>query len=256
MPRPLDGSLPPVGNRPQDDSEPVLGVGELLTTCPSPTRRRLMSLEPTHPAQASVFQLWTRRILTWALPALVGLALLSIVIRWHTAHLAAADPSDEPSKNQAKQEPAAKKDDDNQGPGRRIKAPELEGGKGWLNTAGPIRLKDLKGKIVVLDFWTYCCINCIHTLPDLAKLEKKYANELVVIGVHSAKFENERQSDNIRKAILRYEISHPVVNDAEMKIWQNYRVDSWPSLYLIDPEGYLLGKGSGEGLYEALDEHI
>ena len=79
----------------------------------------------------------------------------------------------------------------------------------------PDPLKDLRGKIVLLDFWTLCCINCIHTLPDLAKLEKKYANELVVIGVHSAKFDNEKDTESIRKAILRYEISHPVVNDAE-----------------------------------------
>src|SRR5258707_1294120 len=117
---------------------------------------------------------------------------------------------------------------------RKIAAPELEGGVGWLNTASPLRLKDLRGKFVLLDFWTFCCINCIHTLPDLAKLEKKYANQLVVIGVHSAKFENEKESEHIRKAILRYEISHPVVNDAEMKIWQTYGVSSWPTLYLID----------------------
>ncbi len=105
-------------------------------------------------------------------------------------------------------------------PGRRQPAPELDGGVSWLNTAGPIRMRDLKGKIVVLDFWTFCCINCIHMLPDLAKLEKQYPNQLVVIGVHSAKFENEKDSESIRKAILRYEITHPVVNDANMKIWE------------------------------------
>jgi thiol-disulfide isomerase/thioredoxin len=137
-----------------------------------------------------------------------------------------------------------------------VRAPELDGGVGWLNTAGPVRLKDLRGKVVLLDFWTFCCINCIHTLPDLAKLEKKYANQLVVIGVHSAKFDNEKKSESIRKAILRYEIHHPVVNDANMKIWRAYRVQSWPTLYLIDPDGRLIGRGSGEGLYEALDEAI
>jgi thiol-disulfide isomerase/thioredoxin len=137
-----------------------------------------------------------------------------------------------------------------------ILAPELEGGLGWLNTAGPLRLKDLRGKVVVLDFWTLCCINCIHTLPDLAKLEKKYANQLVVIGVHSAKFENEKDSESIRKAILRYEISHPIVNDGDMKIWQTYGASSWPTLILIDPEGYFVAGGTGEGLYEALDEAI
>jgi DNA-binding beta-propeller fold protein YncE len=135
-------------------------------------------------------------------------------------------------------------------------APELEGGTGWLNTASPLRLKDLRGKIVLLDFWTYCCINCIHTLPDLARLEKKYANELVVIGVHSAKFDNEKDSDHIRKAILRYEISHPVVNDSQMKIWEAYGVRSWPTLWLIDPEGNLYKYGAGEGLYDAVDGEI
>ena len=135
-------------------------------------------------------------------------------------------------------------------------APELDGGVAWLNTASPLQLKDLRGKIVVLDFWTLCCINCIHTLPDLAKLEKKYANELVVIGVHSPKFDNEKDTESIRKAILRYEITHPVVNDADMTIWNAYDVSSWPTLVLIDPEGNLVARGSGEGLYDALDENI
>jgi thiol-disulfide isomerase/thioredoxin/sugar lactone lactonase YvrE len=158
---------------------------------------------------------------------------------------AAADKQPEPKA------PAKKADDD-----RRMRAPELTGGAGWLNTAGPLRLKDLRGKVVLLDFWTYCCINCIHTLPDLHQLEKKYANQLVVIGVHSAKFDNEKTTENIRKAILRYEIAHPVVNDAEMIIWRKYRVSSWPSLYLIDPEGYLYGYAPGEGNREVLEEHI
>ena len=136
------------------------------------------------------------------------------------------------------------------------RAPELEGGIAWLNTGSPLKLQDLRGKIVLLDFWTLCCINCIHTLPDLAKLEKKYANELVVIGVHSPKFDNEKDTNSIRKAILRYEIQHPVVNDADMKIWRRYEVRSWPTLALIDPEGNYVGQASGEGNYEALDRII
>jgi thiol-disulfide isomerase/thioredoxin len=139
---------------------------------------------------------------------------------------------------------------------RRPEAPELDGGVAWLNTAGPLRLKDLRGKIVLLDFWTLCCINCMHVLPDLAKLEKKYPNELVVIGVHSAKFENEKSTESIRKAILRYEVSHPVVNDADMKIWRTYGSNSWPTLCLIDPEGRVVGAASGEGNYELLDRVI
>jgi thiol-disulfide isomerase/thioredoxin/sugar lactone lactonase YvrE len=139
---------------------------------------------------------------------------------------------------------------------RRIRAPELTGGVAWLNTASPLRLKDLRGKVVLLDFWTYCCINCIHTLPDLARLEKKYAKQLVVIGVHSAKFDNEKKTENIRKAILRYEITHPVVNDADQVIWKKYGVSGWPALYLIDPEGYFFGWTSGEGNYDILDKSI
>jgi len=135
-------------------------------------------------------------------------------------------------------------------------APEFDGGIAWLNTAGPIKLKDLKGKVVLLDFWTLCCINCIHVLPDLAKLEKKYPNQLVVIGVHSAKFESEKDTKNIRKAILRYEIAHPVVNDADHKIWDKYGVQSWPSMALIDTEGKLVGMTSGEGNLEILDKAI
>src|ERR1700722_17738213 len=111
--------------------------------------------------------------------------------------------------------------------GGRMAAPELEGGVAWLNTAGPVHLKDLRGKIVILDFWTLCCINCIHTLPDLAKLEKKYPNEVVVIGVHSPKFDNEHATESIRKAVLRYEVKHPVVNDANQTIWKAYDAQSW-----------------------------
>jgi thiol-disulfide isomerase/thioredoxin len=139
---------------------------------------------------------------------------------------------------------------------RRIKAPELDGGVGWLNTAGPIHLKDLHGKVVLLDFWCFCCINCMHVLPDLERLEKKYANQLVIIGVHSAKFDSEKETGNIRKAILRYEITHPVVNDANMKIWNAYGVESWPTFVLIDPDGNYRGQISSEGRYDLLDRAI
>ena len=113
----------------------------------------------------------------------------------------------------------------------------FDGGAGWLNVSGPIELKDLRGKIVVLDFWCYCCINCMHILPDLKFLEHKYPRELVVIGVHSAKFLNERDSENIRRAVLRYDIEHPVINDSKMIVWQQIGVNSWPTFVVIDPEG-------------------
>ena len=138
----------------------------------------------------------------------------------------------------------------------RIRAPELKGDRGWLNTDKPLSLAGLKGKVVLLDFWTYGCINCMHIIPDLKRLEKKYPNELVVIGVHSAKFENEKNTENIRRIILRYEIEHPIVNDADFKIWKAYSVNAWPTRFLIDPAGYVIGKLSGEGGYEALDKAI
>src|SRR5438552_6159508 len=141
-------------------------------------------------------------------------------------------------------------------PQDRIRAPELNGGRSWLNTDKPLSLAKLKGKVVLLDFWTYGCINCMHIIPDLKKLEQKYPNELVVIGVHSAKFENEKETENIRRIILRYEIEHPIVNDADFAIWKAYAVEAWPTRYLIDPAGYVIGRLSGEGGYEASDKAI
>jgi thiol-disulfide isomerase/thioredoxin len=137
-------------------------------------------------------------------------------------------------------------------------APELEGGIAWINTGKPLTLKELRGKIVVLDFWTLCCINCIHIMPDLTKLEEKYKNQLVVIGVHSAKFENEKNTESIRKAVLRYELRHPVVNDADHKIWKAYNVDWWPTIIVIDPEGRPVAGAAGEPRFDikALDQVI
>ena len=138
----------------------------------------------------------------------------------------------------------------------RFPAPSFEGGSAWLNTSGEITLKDVRGKVVLVDFWTYCCINCMHVLPDLKFLEKKYPNELVVIGCHSAKFDNEKDTEAIRRAIVRYEIEHPVINDSEMAVWRKFSVRSWPTLVLIDPEGQYCGYISGEGNREVLDEVI
>jgi len=138
----------------------------------------------------------------------------------------------------------------------RIRAPEIQGGRGWLNTDKPLSIAGLKGKVVLLDFWTYGCINCIHIIPDLKKLEAKYPNELVVIGVHSAKFQNEKETENIRRIILRYEIEHPVYNDSEFAVWSSYGVRAWPTQVLIDPAGYVVGAASGEGNYEIIDQTV
>lgn len=128
----------------------------------------------------------------------------------------------------------------------RVEPPDFPAGLQWLNTDKPVSLKDLRGKVVLIDFWTYCCINCIHTIPTLQKLEAKFPNELVVIGVHSGKFDAEKDADNIREAILRYEIEHPVVNDKDYVVWRAYGAQAWPTLVLIDPEGKAFWAGSGE----------
>lgn len=139
---------------------------------------------------------------------------------------------------------------------KRTAAPSLEGGVEWINTTRPLTLDDVHGKFVMVDFWTFCCINCMHVLPELKKLEQAYPNELVVIGVHSAKFEGEKDIANIREAVQRYEIEHPVVNDANLEIWNRFGVRSWPTLVLIDPNGEAVWVGSGEHKFEDLQRLI
>ena len=133
-----------------------------------------------------------------------------------------------------------------------IPIPDFPANLTWMNCEGPLTLADLKGKFVLLDFWTYCCINCLHVLPELKKLEHEFAKELVVIGVHSAKFEKEREDDNIKEAILRHEIEHPVVNDRDMVVWRMFGANSWPTILLIDPNGKAVYMRSGEFKFEEI----
>ncbi|HEX6123356.1 MAG TPA: thioredoxin-like domain-containing protein [Ktedonobacterales bacterium] len=137
-----------------------------------------------------------------------------------------------------------------------VRAPELRG-TAWLNTARPLTLADLRGKLVLLDFWTYCCINCLHVLEDLKYLEHKYADQpFAVVGVHSPKFPQEDDAESVRQAIVRYGIAHPVLLDSGRKTWDAYGVRGWPTLVLLDPRGYVLGRVSGEGNRERLDGAI
>ncbi|XP_032429455.1 NHL repeat-containing protein 2 [Xiphophorus hellerii] len=136
-----------------------------------------------------------------------------------------------------------------------LKIPDFQPGLEWLNTTEPLSLsKELAGKVVLLDFFTYCCINCMHILPDLHQLEKRHSVEdgLVIIGVHSAKFPNEKVLDNIQNAVLRYDICHPVVNDNEATLWHELEVSCWPTLLLLGPRGNLLFSLVGEGHSERL----
>lgn len=143
-------------------------------------------------------------------------------------------------------------------PKQRARAPEFPKEFAWVNTDRPLLVnRDLKGNVVVLDFWTYCCINCMHILPDLEYLEHKYEGQPVtIIGVHSAKFDNEQDRDNIRQAVERYNIQHPVIVDERHRIWSDYGVNSWPTLVVIDPEGKIVGSLPGEGNRLVLDAVI
>ncbi|KAK0601024.1 hypothetical protein LWI29_020682 [Acer saccharum] len=135
--------------------------------------------------------------------------------------------------------------------------PEFPTKLDWLNTAPLQFRRDLKGKVVVLDFWTYCCINCMHVLPDLEYLEKKYKDmPFTVVGVHSAKFDNEKDLEAIRNAVLRYGITHPVVNDGDMNLWRELGVNSWPTFSVVAPNGKLLAQLSGEGRRKDLDDLV
>jgi thiol-disulfide isomerase/thioredoxin len=128
-------------------------------------------------------------------------------------------------------------------------APEFPAGLDWLNTDRPLTIQELHGKVILLDFWTYGCINCMHIIPDLQRLEEEFPDELVVVGVHSAKFANEGDTENIRQIILRYDLEHPVINDRDFRVWSIWGARAWPTLALIDPAGNYIGSHSGEGVY-------
>jgi thiol-disulfide isomerase/thioredoxin len=145
----------------------------------------------------------------------------------------------------------------------RLRAPELRG-RGWLNTGGrELSLADLRGRVVVLDFWTFCCVNCLHVLDELRPLEERFSDSLVLVGVHSPKFEHEADPDALAAAVERYAVHHPVLDDPDLVTWQAYTARAWPTLVVVDPEGYIVASMSGEGhahgltvlVEELLEEH-
>ncbi|WP_375491467.1 thioredoxin-like domain-containing protein [uncultured Jatrophihabitans sp.] len=141
----------------------------------------------------------------------------------------------------------------------RVRAPELAGGE-WLNTTRALSLRDLRGRFVLVDFWSSCCGNCLHVIDELRGLEASHADVLTVVGVHSPKFPHERELRVVADAVARNEIAHPVRNDPDMRLWQQYAVRAWPTLVLIDPEGYVVAQAAGEGqvsgLTAVLDELV
>ena len=132
-------------------------------------------------------------------------------------------------------------------PGDTERAPEISRpGMEWFNIAAPLSLDDVRGKLLILDFWTTCCINCMHVLPSLRRVEEAFPEEVVVIGVHSPKFAAERNAANLRESIARYGIVHPVVNDPDMILWREYGVRAWPTLMFVSPDGAVIGQAPGE----------
>lgn len=137
-----------------------------------------------------------------------------------------------------------------------MSAPALIGDT-WFGTGERrLGLDDLRGRIVLLDFWTLCCVNCHHVLAELRPIEAKYADVLTVIGVHSPKFEHEKNPESVRSAIERHGIDHPVLNDPNLSTWTGYGVRAWPTLVLIDPLGEVVAQFSGEGHAHAIDATI
>ncbi|MER6026535.1 NHL domain-containing thioredoxin family protein [Streptomyces sp. NPDC001851] len=139
----------------------------------------------------------------------------------------------------------------------RVRAPELIGKGGWLNTGGKeLTLANLRGKCVVIDFWTFCCINCLHVLDELRELEEKHRDTVVVIGVHSPKFVHEAEHQAVVDAVERYGVEHPVLDDPELATWKQYAVRAWPTLVVIDPEGYVVAQHAGEGHAHAIERLV
>jgi thiol-disulfide isomerase/thioredoxin len=134
----------------------------------------------------------------------------------------------------------------------RVRAPELRGSGGWINTDTALSLRDLRGRVVVLDFWTFCCINCLRVVEELRPVEERFGDRLVVIGIHSPKFPHESDHAAVARAVARHRIEHPVLDDPEMETWQQYGVRAWPTLIVIDPDGYVVAMASGEGNGPAL----
>ncbi|MFH9738976.1 NHL domain-containing thioredoxin family protein [Streptomyces roseolus] len=135
----------------------------------------------------------------------------------------------------------------------RVRAPELIGKGGWINTGGKdLKLADFRGRTLILDFWTFCCINCLHVLDELRELEEKHRDTLVIVGVHSPKFVHEAEHQAVVDAVERYEVHHPVLDDPELATWKQYAVRAWPTLVVIDPEGYVVAQHAGEGHANAL----
>jgi thiol-disulfide isomerase/thioredoxin len=135
-------------------------------------------------------------------------------------------------------------------------APEFSGIERWLNSP-PLSMQSLRGKVVLVDFWTYTCINCTRTLPHVKSWHEKYKDKgLVVVGVHTPEYPFERATANVQAAIKRFGIAYPVAQDNRYATWQAYSNQYWPAVYLIDRQGRIAYTHFGEGAYEQTEARI
>jgi thiol-disulfide isomerase/thioredoxin len=135
-------------------------------------------------------------------------------------------------------------------------APNFVGINAWLNS-DPLNIADLRGKVVLVDFWTFACINCIRTLPHVTRLYDIYKDKgLVIVGIHTPEFPFEKATGNVRAAIKRFGIRYPVVQDNEFSTWNAYRNRYWPAQYIIDKSGKIVFEHAGEGQYDVIEQMI
>lgn len=137
-----------------------------------------------------------------------------------------------------------------------VTAPNFVGITHWLNSP-PLDIASLRGKVVLVDFWTYGCVNCVNTLPHVTALHEKYKDRgLVVVGVHTPEFPFERSTGNVQAALKRYGITYPVAQDNDSKTWNAYRNQYWPAQYIVDQNGKIVFQHAGEGQYEQIERTI
>lgn len=135
-------------------------------------------------------------------------------------------------------------------------APDFTGISNWFNSA-PLSIGSLRGKVVLVNFWTYGCINCVHTLPHVTQLYAKYKNQgLVVVGVHTPEFPFERSASNVQTALKRHGITYPVAQDNDSVTWNAYRNQYWPAQYIVDRSGKIIYQHDGEGQYDEMDRIV
>lgn len=137
-----------------------------------------------------------------------------------------------------------------------VTAPDFVGLGNWFNSP-PLKLADLRGKVVLVNFWTYGCVNCVNALPHVTSLYAKYRDRgLVIVGIHTPEFPFERSAANVQAALKRHGITYPVAQDNDFRTWNAWRNQYWPAQYIVDQNGKIVFQHAGEGQYEEIDRTV